>query len=584
MNRLPTKQIYLLFIIIVGIIALSVYSTYALFTYENSTSDIVSIHIPKSLTISENIYEYQQITVEPNTVATTDIDIYNSFEYEVCYSIWYKVIGGSDIQNNVQIFELTPDTLTSSGVLSATTNIRVTVAIVNDNDNEIKINLGTIGKEKEAGSCSLNITSDKSVVSTAYETMDNLTTKLIKDTTTAKTNENYLTYKNVQDTFSLKNTDKVYISKKFTYSNELFSLTDSEYITIQELLNKNNLQSIDVYMCKENNSCSILYKIETGNIQKDNNTNNYIITKYDKMIGYSAGENGLRKINATDYIYYGDNPNNFIYYNCSNNDDLTTCEIWRIVGFFYNKSTGKYTTKIIKNNSIGTYQFDYKMENGKNISSNIWNDSTLQKYLNEEYKLKNNYTNYLEEYTTPVERIPNLESEIKNMRVTDETITSKINLLNLSDYLYASSCNKNKINEYTGECLKNNWLNNIEIPKEWTLTSKEVEVIVEETTNEITETEDNTTNNSDETDATENNQEESQNNEITDNNEIIETEESTETVDKDNYVINYVYTIGKDISEQDINDAFEIRPVVFLKSRMILLDGNGSLETPYVVK
>ena len=56
MNKLPTKQIYLLFIIIVGIITLSVYSTYALFTFESSTDDIVSIHTPKSLKISENIY------------------------------------------------------------------------------------------------------------------------------------------------------------------------------------------------------------------------------------------------------------------------------------------------------------------------------------------------------------------------------------------------------------------------------------------------------------------------------------------------------------------------------------------------
>ena len=32
MNRLPTKQIYLLVVIIVGIIALSLYSTYAIYT------------------------------------------------------------------------------------------------------------------------------------------------------------------------------------------------------------------------------------------------------------------------------------------------------------------------------------------------------------------------------------------------------------------------------------------------------------------------------------------------------------------------------------------------------------------------
>ena len=93
MNKLPTKQIYLLFIIIVGIIALSVYSTYALFTFESETSNVVTIHTPTNLQISENIYEYQQITVEPNKITTTDIDIHNTQEYELCYSIWYKILG-----------------------------------------------------------------------------------------------------------------------------------------------------------------------------------------------------------------------------------------------------------------------------------------------------------------------------------------------------------------------------------------------------------------------------------------------------------------------------------------------------------
>ena len=77
-EKLPTKQIYLLLIIIVGIIALSVYSTYAIFTFEGETSNIVSMYTPNSLTISEDIYEYKQITVGKNSYVTTDIDIYNA--------------------------------------------------------------------------------------------------------------------------------------------------------------------------------------------------------------------------------------------------------------------------------------------------------------------------------------------------------------------------------------------------------------------------------------------------------------------------------------------------------------------------
>lgn len=578
MNKLPTKQIYLLFIIIVGIITLSVYSTYALFTYENETSDIVSIHIPKSLTISENIYEYQQISIEPDTVATTDIDIHNAFEYEVCYSVWYKIIGELEVQSNVQVFELTKDTLTSSGTIKPGNHIRVQLVIVNDNETAIKVNLGTIGANKKDGSCSMNISSDKSVVATSYKNIDILTKKLIEETKEEDKIENYITYKDINDTITYQEDDKIYTSNEFTYEKELFTLKESEYITIEELIEKNRLSDKNIYFCKEEETCSILYQIELENIevekieptnQNEEEKNIYHIKKYNKLLGFSSGKNGLRKINEKDYIYYGDSPNNYIYYNCENNDDLNTCELWRIVGFFYNKETKEYNTKIVRNESIGKYQFDYQMENNQNISTNTWIESTLHKYLNEEFKLKNNYDIYLDEYIYEAERIPNLEADIKNMKIKDSKIDSKINLLNLSDYLYASSCEKEKINEYKNECFINNWLNNIEILNEWSLTSKEIEIIKpqEELNNPNTD-----------------NEEIIENNENIIDEEIEINNESTETVETVSRVINYVYTIGSNITEQDVNSESDVRPVVYLKPRILLLDGNGSFEKPYIVK
>ena len=140
MNKIPAKQIYLLSIIIIGIIALSVYSTYALFTFESQTSDIVTIHTPTTLNISENIYEYKQLTIEPNSVTTADIDIYNTFEYETCYSVWYKIVGKDIDENKVQLFQKANENIKSSGVLTPLTNIKITIVVINDNDKPIKIN------------------------------------------------------------------------------------------------------------------------------------------------------------------------------------------------------------------------------------------------------------------------------------------------------------------------------------------------------------------------------------------------------------------------------------------------------------
>jgi hypothetical protein len=229
MNKLPAKQIYLLFIIIVGIIALSVYSTYALFTFEGSTTDIVSIHTPKSLKISENIYEYQQITIEPNKITTTDIHIQNQFEYEICYSIWYKILGDIETQNKVQVFEKTNKTLKTSGVIAPGNNLRITIIIINDNDTEVKINLGTIGAQKEENSCSLNLATDKNVITTSYKNLDILTEKILKEKDkTNEIEENYITYKDNLEVITYKKEDKIYSSNKFTYTKEVFTLTESE--------------------------------------------------------------------------------------------------------------------------------------------------------------------------------------------------------------------------------------------------------------------------------------------------------------------------------------------------------------------
>ena len=580
MNKLPTKQIYLLFIIIVGIITLSVYSTYALFTFESTTDDIVSIHTPKSLKITENIYEYQQITAEPNKITTTDIDIYNDFDYEICYSIWYKILADIEIQNKVQIFEKTDEALKTSGVISPGTHLRITVVIINDNEEEIKINLGTIGAQKTENSCSLNLATDKNVITSSYKNLEILTTKILEEKDKInKIEENYLTYKDIEEKITFKSTDKIYASDKFKYENEIFTIDTEKELTFEEVIEENRLQINNIYFCKDRTKkCQILYKIskiEKEEIENKENPDekliNYHIIKSEKMIGYSKGENGLRKVNTKDYVYYGDNPNNYIYYNCINNDDLNTCELWRIVGFFYNEKTKEYNPKIVRNESIGKYQYDYKIENEENKSSNNWIDSTLNKYLNEEYEFKNNYEIYIEEITQPLEKIPNLEIDVKNLKTKEEKIDSKITILNLSDYLNASSCEKTKINEYRDTCITNNWLNNIEIKEEWSLTSKEIEKLEEliEETNQEENVEEETSNENLENENT--------------NEENLEIQEE-DLVEENKYIVNYVYSIGNSINEKDVNDNIDVRPTIFLKSRMVLLEGEGTFERPYIIK
>lgn len=580
MNKLPAKQIYLLTIIIVGIIALSVYSTYALFTFESTTSDIVSIQTPSSLKITENIYEYQQIIVPENTITTTNIDIYNTFTYSACYSVWYKIIENDIDTNKVQIFETNTEMITSSGVLNQNETIKLTIAIINDNDKPIKINLGTIGAKKEQDSCSLNLATDKNQINMAIKDIKILADKILTEKEIIKEEtENYLTFEENNKKLIYKETDSIYISNKFSYENEIFTLEEPIQTTIGEIIKKENTMEEkldkDIYFCKTSTKCSVLYKINKIEIEEklnetiDNNLDNkyeiyYNITKYDKLIGYSGGKNGLRKINENDFVFYGDNPNNYIYYNCET-DNKSSCELWRIIGFFYDRETKKHFIKIIRNESIGKYQIDVDSNN----EEILWNNSSLHTYLNEEYKIINKYHN-IENTKLQIETLATLEDELKIKvmeTITPNESSSLINILKLSDYINASICEKNNLSEYTGDCITNNWLNNIEISNEWTSTFKEI-IIEEETVEENEELL------NDEEILKQPETEEIQDEIVTENNDVEVEKKFT----------NYAYSIGNTITENTIDTSLDIRPVIFLKARTLLVEGNGSYESPYVIK
>lgn len=98
--------------------------------------------------------------------------------------------------------------------------------------------------------------------------------------------------------------------------------------------------------------------------------NNGISYEYDTT-------NDLMKDIDGNIRYYGANPNNYIYFNCDDysKQSSSTCETWRIIGFFGDK------IKIMKNEYIrGTYpesQYPYNSTN-----SNNWTTSSLMKLLN----------------------------------------------------------------------------------------------------------------------------------------------------------------------------------------------------------
>ena len=226
-------------------------------------------------------------------------------------------------------------------------------------------------------------------------------------------------------------------------------------------------------------------------------------------------------IDAGNLRYYGSNPDNYVYFNCSNYNSPTssTCELWRIIGVFDGK------LKLIRNSEIGEYSWDNKdtttgaeSANGKND----WTSARLMKLLNPGYssestggslyynsksgncyagqnnatkacnftstgikndttrKMISDTTYYLGGYTTNAvypNQIYGYERGTTVYSSHPTTWQGKIALAYPSDYGYAvdlGKCLNKQLNAYNDStCTSNNWMKSIIAPNYgWLLTHR----------------------------------------------------------------------------------------------------------------
>ena len=129
------------------------------------------------------------------------------------------------------------------------------------------------------------------------------------------------------------------------------------------------------------------WKLELSNMNGSNaacninftsvpNTHIKLNTKIMGLVGTTQGTGKV--VNENGYRYEGKDPNNYVLFNG---------ELWRIIGVFDSSTHGQSgnLTKIIKNDSIGSYVWN------KN-KANDWNNSSLNTILNTYYYNSQNGT------------------------------------------------------------------------------------------------------------------------------------------------------------------------------------------------
>ena len=239
----------------------------------------------------------------------------------------------------------------------------------------------------------------------------------------------------VSKTFTVKNTGNVATNYTIYFSelsNKFVDKTDLVYTLTSSDGGKNVVQT---QVPSKNDAMVSNYAIEAGkthtytltitflekNVKQDDNQNVSFSTKLTinetKETETPSGggvASTIANLAATDTInfatddpdnnirYIGADPNNYVYFNCSDysNQSDSTCEKWRIIGVFKNmtKSDGLQAdlVKIVRGDSLGKIPWDGDIESLLPLGRNNWSAASLQATLNESYFNGNSFKYYVE--------------------------------------------------------------------------------------------------------------------------------------------------------------------------------------------
>ena len=227
--------------------------------------------------------------------------------------------------------------------------------------------------------------------------------ELYKGTTKVKEgnfSDSYLTSNTV--TCSKNNTNHIVLLTNESISTSKTSYTLYIWIDGANYTNPNTMMNKTFsFKLHADGEGAVLYKPTAAdtitelymNASKTPATNNSITYNYANIYDTDSDDNtngGLMNdrlggtttdLDGGNIRYYGANPNNYIYFNCSDysNQTSSTCETWRIIGVFDGK------LKLIRGSQIGTYAWDNKNTSTgaeSNYGKNDWKTARLMKLLN----------------------------------------------------------------------------------------------------------------------------------------------------------------------------------------------------------
>ena len=178
--KIKIKEAYLLVLIVLGLVSLSVYSTYALFIKEVTIDNVVSFNTSISLSDS-NLVEYELVTLSPNETKIIELVVSNSSTSTLYYGCWYELL---TTNNDISVGVYTEKNNTSaSGTLDTSATKTILLGVVNNSTSTTLVNIGVVGSTTE----NLGLSSSRTIVTDTYSPYILVTDEVLAANTTTTT-------------------------------------------------------------------------------------------------------------------------------------------------------------------------------------------------------------------------------------------------------------------------------------------------------------------------------------------------------------------------------------------------------------
>ena len=165
--RVPLKESYLLIIIIVGILSLCMYSSFALFSLEKTTSkDIFTMKAASDIETTLKIFEYKKITVSAGDNASVMVNVNNDTGGSIYYGVFYEMLSPSIKSDDITIAKIDWSANATSGSITNGSILPVELIIINNSSSDITLNIGVAGSDSNE----LGLTEGKTLITETFDT------------------------------------------------------------------------------------------------------------------------------------------------------------------------------------------------------------------------------------------------------------------------------------------------------------------------------------------------------------------------------------------------------------------------------